>query len=250
MTPVPFSPPSEAVLAALLAGPSDEALFADANSAFAGGDLQGSRSLLIELLERNPDFPGARALLEQVEAERRKAAERRRRPLEVKPEPEPVARGPSDADLFSEAENAFTRGELAVSKRKLEALLKINPGFSGADELMERIEHRIWTKTLPRSFAARHNHRVGACDGILSLTYTGLSFRSDDHEWAWPYDELISLDRPDAVNFNVVTSDRDLMGILSKKRFKFRLEEVFSDDDWRFFRKTVLDRDQTPRTRN
>ncbi len=250
VTAVALSPPSEAELAAHLAGPSDEALFADASSALEGGDLQGSRSILIELLKRNPDFPGARELLEQVEAERQKMAERRRRPAEVKPEPQPVARGPSDAELFSEAESALARGELAVSKMKLDALLKINPGFSGVAELKERLEHRIWTTTLPRSFAAKHNHRIGNCDGVLSLTFTGLSFRSNDHEWAWRYEELISIDRPDAVNFNVVTSDRDLMGILSKKRFKFRLEEVFSDDDWRFFRKTVLEGDPTPAPQN
>jgi eukaryotic-like serine/threonine-protein kinase len=251
VTPIPLSPPSEAELAALLAGPSDEALFADASSALKRGDLRESRSILMELLERDPEFPGARALLERVEAERRKAADRRRPAVEVQPEPPSVAAtDPSDAELFAEAENALARGELAVSKTKLDALLKINPGFSGAAELMERIEHRIWTTTLPRSFAARHNHRIGGCDGVLSLTYTGLSFRSNDHEWAWAYDKLIGLDRPDAVNFYVVTSDRDLLGILSNKRFTFRLEEVFSDDDWRFFRKTVLDRDLTPGPRN
>ena len=251
VTPIPLSPPSEAELAALLAGPTDEALFADASSALKRGDLRESRSLLLQLLERVPEFPGARALLERVEAERRKAADMRRPAVEVKPEPPPVAQtDPSDAELFAEAENALARGELAVSKTKLDALLKINPGFSGAAELMERLEHRIWTTTLPRSFAARHNHRIGGCDGVLSLTYTGLSFRSNDHEWAWAYDKLIGLDRPDAVNFYVVTSDRDLLGILSNKRFTFRLEEVFSDDDWRFFRKTVLDRDPAPAPRN
>jgi serine/threonine-protein kinase len=250
VTPVPLSPPSEADLAALLAGPSDEALFADAKSALERGDLQGSRDILMELLERAPEFPGAQALLEQVEAERRKASERRRRVVEVKPEPRPVAADPSDAELFAEAENAFARGDLAVSRTKLDALLKINPGFSGAAELKERIEQRIWTTTLPRSFKARHNHRIGSCDGVLSLTFEGLSFRSNDHEWAWGYEALISMDRPDAVNFNVVTRDRDLMGILSNKRFRFRLEEVFSDVDWRFFEKAVRDQHPTPAPRN
>ena len=250
VTPVSLSPPSEATLAALLAEPSDEALFADASSALKRGDLRESRSLLMALLERAPDFPGALELLEQVEAERRKAAERRRPAVEVKAEAPPVATEPTDAELYAEAENALARGELAVSKTKLDALLKINPGFSGAAELRERLEHRIWTMTLPRSFAARHNHRIGSCDGVLSLTYTGLSFRSNDHEWAWAYGELISLDRPDAVNLYIVTTDRDLLGILSNKRFTFRLEEVFTDDDWRFFRKTVLDRDPTPAPRN
>jgi serine/threonine-protein kinase len=249
-TPVPLSPPSEATLAELLAGPSDEALFADASSALKRGDLRESRSLLMALLERAPDFPGARELLEEVEAERRKAAERRRPAVEVKVEAPPVATEPTDAELYAEAERALARGELAVSKTKLDALLKINPGYSGADELRARLEHRIWTTTLPRSFAARHNHRIGSCEGVLSMTFTGLSFRSNDHEWAWAYGELISLDRPDEVNFYVVTSDRDLLGILSKKRFTFRLEEVFSDDDWRFFRKTVLERDPTPAPRN
>lgn len=249
VTPVPLSPPSEETLAALLAGPSDEALFAEASSALKRGDLRESRSLLIALLERAPDFPGARELLEQVEAERRKAAERKRPAVEVKAEAPPVAAEPTDAELYADAESALNRGELAVSKTKLDALLKINPGYSGLAELKERLEHRIWTTTLPRSFTARHNHRIGGCEGVLSLTFAGLSFRSKDHEWAWAYGDLISLDRPDAVNFYVVTTDRDLLGILSKKRFTFRLEEVFSDDDWRFVQKTVLDRDPTP-TRN
>jgi serine/threonine protein kinase len=250
VTPVPISPPSEEVLAALLAGPSDEALFADARSALERGDLQGSRSALVALLERNPDFPGAQALLDQVEAERRKAAERRRLPAEVAPELPPVATEPSDAELFAEAENALARGDLAVSQTKLDALLKINPGYSGLAELKERLERRIWTATLPKTFVARHNHRIGSCEGVLSLTFEGMSFRSNDHEWAWAYDELISMDRPDAVNFNVVTRDRDLMGILSNKRFRFRLEEVFSDTDWRFFQMAVRDRVPTPAPRN
>jgi hypothetical protein len=190
VTPVPISPPSEEVLAALLAGPSDEALFAEAKSALERGDLQGSRSALMALLERDPDFPGAQALLEQVEAERRKAAERRRRPAEVEPELRPVATEPSDAELFAEAEYALARGELAVSQTKLDALLKINPGYSGLAELKERLERRIWTTTLPKSVNARHNHRIGGCDGVLSLTFEGLSFRSNDHEWAWAYGEL------------------------------------------------------------
>jgi hypothetical protein len=115
---------------------------------------------------------------------------------------------------------------------------------------MERLEHRIWTMTLPRSFAARHNHRLGSCEGMLSVTFTGLSFRSKDHEWSWAYGDLVSLDRPDAVNFYIVTTDRDLMGILSNKRFTFRLEEIFSDDDWRFFQKNVLDKNAAPASRN
>jgi hypothetical protein len=247
VTPVPISPPSEEVLAALLAGPGVEALFADAKSALERGDLQEARRVLTALLERDPDFPGAQALLEQVEAERRKAAERRRRPAEVEPELPPVAAEPSEAELLAEAENALARGELAVSQTKLDALLKINPGYSGVAELKERLERRIWTTTLPKSFDARHNHRMGSCDGVLSLTFEGLSFRSNDHEWAWAYDELMSMDRPDAVNFNVVTRDRDLMGILSNKRFRFRLlGEVFSDTDWRFFRAAVQDRVPAP----
>ncbi len=250
VTPVPLSPPSEEVLAALLAGPSDESLFADASSALKRGDLRESGSLLMKLLERSPEFPGARDLLDQVEEERRKAAERRRPTAEPTPEPPRVAAAPSDAELFAEAENALARGELAVSRTKLDALLKINPGYSGIAELKERLEHRIWTATLPRSFAARHNHRIGGCDGVLSLTFTGLTYRSNDHEWSWAYDLLISLDRPDAVNLHVVTTDRDLLGILSNKRFTFRLKETFSDDDWRFFRKTVLEREPKPAARN
>ncbi len=251
VTPVPSSAPSEAVLAALLAGPSDEALFAEASSALERGYLRASRSVLMQLLERDPNFPEAQALLarlERVEAERRKAAERRRRAAEKKPEPLPTQ--PSEAELFSEAESALTRGELAVSKSNLEALLEINPFFSGASELMDIVEHRIWTTTLPKLFSARHNHRVGSCQGNLLLTPTGLSFRSDDHEWAWVYDELISMDRPDAINFNIVTGDRDLLGILAKKRFKFQLRETFSEEDWRFFRETVQGRDPTPAPQN
>jgi hypothetical protein len=239
VAPIPLSPPSDEVLTALLAGPSNEVLFADAASALERGWLEESRRTLLTLLKRDPEYPGAQALLERVETERRKAAERRR-PAKAEPAPVAVAKDPTDAELFSEAETAFARGELSVSKRKLEALLKVNPGFAGASQLMEKIEHRIWTMTLPRSFAARHNHRIGGCEGELSLTRTGLTFRSDDHDWSWQYDSLVSLDRPDAVNLNIVTSERDLMGLLSKKRYRFRLEAAFSDDDWRFFQKNVL----------
>jgi hypothetical protein len=247
VAPAPLASPSDEVLMALLAGPSNEVLFADATSALERGWLEESRRTLLTLLKRDPDYPGAKALLERVETERRKAAERRR-PVRTEPAVvDAAAKDPTDAELFSEAEMAFARGELSVSKRKLEALLKVNPGFAGASQLMEKIEHRLWTMTLPRSFTARHNHRIGGCQGELSLTRTGLAFRSDDHDWSWQYDSLVSLDRPDAVNLNIVTSERDLMGLLSKKRYKFRLEVAFSDDDWRFFQRNVLGAEATER---
>jgi hypothetical protein len=239
VAPLPLSPPSDEVLTALLAGPSNEMLFADAASALERGWLEESRRTLLTLLKRDPEYPGAKALLERVETERLKAAERRR-PAKSEPAPVAAAKDPTDAELFSQAESAFARGELSVSKRKLEALLKVNPGFAGASQLMEKIEHGMWTMTLPRSFTARHNHRMGGCEGELSVTRTGLTYRSNDHDWSWQYESLVSLDRPDAVNLNIVTSERDLMGLLSKKRYKFRLEVAFGDDDWRFFQRNVL----------
>ena len=210
--------------------------------------------MLTELVKRDPTYPGAQILLgwlERAERERRQAAAKRRRAAEIKPEPPPVVvEEPTEAELFSEAESALARGELAVSKNKLEALLKINPVFSGAAALMEMVERQIWSTTLPKTFFARHNHRIGGCEGILLLTPSGLTFHSVDHEWAWVFDELISMERPNAVNFNILTGERDLLGILENKRFRFELREMFSEEDWRFFQKTFEGRDPTSAPQN
>ena len=58
----------------------------------------------------------------------------------------PGASGPrasSDADLYHEASVAFGRGDLDSSKAAIEELLRRNPGFDGAPELLVKVNERL-----------------------------------------------------------------------------------------------------------
>ncbi len=97
---------------------------------------------------------------------------------------------PREGTLFDEARAALSRGDLEVSKAKLEALLQKNPGYAGVSELLLDLDEERWERAnLPMSFAATHDHRIGECAGTLSLEDWGIRYDSDKHEWRWHLDQ-------------------------------------------------------------
>lgn len=136
------------------------------------------------------------------------------------------------ADLFYEARMALERGELEESQAWLEELLLKDPTFAGAADLLVEVTDRLWEENLPLEFGARHNHRLGGCDGELSLATIGVRYVSDAHDWAWSHEDIRVLERPDGGTLVVETFETDVISLGKNKRYKFELEGNLSGEDW------------------
>jgi hypothetical protein len=222
-----------------VAVPSEAELFYQANLAFDNRDYDRARLELQTLLELKPDFTAAQNLLARVEREL--AAARAPAPapkpaprvVERAPEPKreeakvPEPAKPDPGRIFEEAKSAFDRGDLGLTASKLEELRALDPTHGGARELRAQVEERRWEQTLPRTYKARHNHRIGGCDGTVSLTAQGLSYRSSEHEWMWSFAELARADRKNERELSVETR--------GKKSFNFQLRDPLASSDWSRF---------------
>lgn len=146
--------------------------------------------------------------------------------------------GPSETELFNEARAALSRGDLDTSQTNLEALLKRNPGYSGISEIFIELDDERWKRAnLPMSFAAKHDHRIGQCEGTLSLEDWGIRYDSEKHQWRWHLDEIRLMEREDPRHLHVETHDKDLLVLGKPKRFKFSLASALEDDAWDRYRK-------------
>jgi serine/threonine protein kinase len=216
-----------------LAGISDAELYHRASVALDSGDLAVARAVLVNLLGRNPGFEGAPELLVRVN-------ERLRRESAANGDPSagPMMNGPQgelDARLFYQAGLAFERGEWQQSKTDLETLLTKTPSFAGAIELLARVNDEMWKERLPLSFRARHNHRIGNCNGTLTLEKWGIGFSSDDHQWLWKFGEIRMLERESRTVLNVETFETDVLGLGKPKNYRFELATPIRDEDWSRF---------------
>ncbi len=140
--------------------------------------------------------------------------------------------GRSEADLFYEARVALERGDLEASKAELEALLRRDPSFSGASELLVDVNDEMWKKTLPISIRAKHNHRIGSCTGTLMLSAWGVNYYSEEHEWRWQFDEIRIMQREGRRVLHVETYEKDVLGLGKPKNYKFELSRTLSDGEW------------------
>lgn len=146
--------------------------------------------------------------------------------------PSSVARTPSVADLFYQARLAFERGELEEAKSRLDRLLEHDPAFAGGAELYVQVTDQLWERRLPIGISARHNHRLGSCEGEVSLATLGVRFHSADHDWAFAREDIRVLERPDESTLIVETYEKDLLSLGKNKRYKFDLETPLPEDDW------------------
>ena len=237
-------------------GPTDAELFSEAALAFARDDLEGSKATLETLLDRSPDFAGARELLDRVEKRLAnptpepvaKAAPPPSAEVASAPqsEPEPAAQNEpldnpdppsSDAQLLGEARLAYERGEFAASRQTLDALLSTDPSHAEARQLLAAVDDAIWQSGLPLSFGAAHNHRFGECNGTLSLEPWGMSFTSEDHAWQWAFGDMVSLERGDRWVLNLKTQESDRLNLGGGKNYKFQLTHPIPVDDWARFQR-------------
>ncbi len=219
------------------AEPSDAELFYSANLAFENGEYERSKAELVTLLERRPDFGAARELMARIDRElapKPRVPERTRAPRRVvhktlepepKPEPQPVEPpAPDEAALFDDARSAFARGDLETTREKLDELGKLDAAYPGAWKLREQLAERFWERKLPLVITVRHDHALGGCDGVMTLTKTGFGYRSDRHEWVWSFAEITATDRRDANRLRIETR--------AHASFNFELREQLSKEDW------------------
>jgi serine/threonine-protein kinase len=167
-----------------------------------------------------------------------KPVERRARPSperEERKEPAPL----SEADLFYQARVALERGDLEQSRARLEALLSRDPSFAGAAELYRVVTDQIWETRLPLLLAARHKHRLGGCEGELSLASLGVRFQSPDHDWAFRPEDIRVMERPEERTVIVETFERETLSLGKNKRYRFDLETPLSDGDWTRFQRLL-----------
>ena len=138
----------------------------------------------------------------------------------------------TEAELFYEARLALERGELERSRATLETLLSRDPSFTGASELYAEVTDQIWETRLPLVLGARHKHRLGGCEGELSLASLGVRFQSLDHDWAFRPEDIRVVERPAGTIFIVETFEKDTLSLGKNKRYRFDLETPLSDADW------------------
>jgi len=138
----------------------------------------------------------------------------------------------TEAELFYEARLALERGELERSRTTLEILLSRDPSFTGAGELYAEVTDQIWETRLPLVLGARHKHRLGRCEGELSLASLGVRFQSLDHDWAFRPEDIRVVERPAGTIFIVETFEKDTLSLGKNKRYRFDLETPLSDADW------------------
>ena len=212
---------------------SEAELFYRANLAFESGDFEQSKKELTKLLELKPDLTAARELMTRVERElapepeppKPKPRPRRvRKPApkpEPKPEPKPAPAPPTPNELFAAARD---RGELENARVKLDQLGTLNRSYPGARQFQNELSDRFWERKLPLAFSARHDHALGGCDGILTLTSRGYGYRSDDHQWFWSFWEVAETARRSARRLRVETN--------GGKSYNFELCDGLSSDDW------------------
>ena len=212
---------------------SEAELYHEASVAFERGDLDTTKAALERLIRRNPGFEGAAELLVKVNQRLRE-----RSPVaDTAAPPEQPAPDPPEAQLFYRTRLAFERGDLEDSKRQLEALLRAHPSFEIASELLVKVNDEIWKKSLPMSFRAKHNHRLGSCTGTLTLAAWGIRYASEDHEWRWDFAEIRLLEKDGRRILNLETHETDLLGLGKPKNYKFELRNPMRDDDWSRYRR-------------
>jgi hypothetical protein len=226
--------------------PTEAELLSRATTALEAGDPEAARLELTALLQLRPDHAEAQELMARVERDLAStttpspapdpnpAPRRSRKPAETATEPNPAETsappetGSADpARLFDEARVAFARGDLDASEARLEEILSLDPNFPGAWKLREDLADKRWERTLPHKYGARHAHRLGGCVGVVMLTPTGISYRSNEHQWEWTFPELARAIRKDERHLSLETKDG--------KSFNFELGETLSALEWTRF---------------
>jgi serine/threonine protein kinase len=147
----------------------------------------------------------------------------------------PSARAPADQELLVRALAQREEGDLEASRASLEALVRRGPDFPGAASLLAQIEDELWLQTvLPMVFQARHKHRLGSCEGTLTLDEEGVAFDSEKHgNWRWGFGEIREMERKEVAEIELRTGEKDVLRLGKAKRYVFELvDRGLSEEDW------------------
>lgn len=92
--------------------------------------------------------------------------------------------------------------------------------------------------------SVKHNHRIGGCEGVVSVFEDRLVYASDEEESSrtWLWTDVRSVSRPDPYRLEIATYERELGG---RRTFTFDLKAAISDEDYdriwqRVYRPTPL----------
>ena len=209
-------------------------LFYRANVAFGEEDYEQAKIELEALLELKPDFTAAQFLLDKVKLELEPPE------LEATPKPKPrpkqetTARKPSPSSpvappalLFAEAQMALEQGDIETAEAKLEELRAVDRSYAQAARLAEELALARWMAKLPLSYSGKHDHKLGSCEGVVTLNADGIGFTSDAHSWSWPFAQLTRSERRDSKRLRIETT--------RKKKFNFELHDPIQLVDWSKF---------------
>ncbi len=151
-----------------------------------------------------------------------------------------VAGPPSDRELLVRALAQREAGDLEACRATLEALLSRVPDYPGAASLLAQVEEQLWLQSaLPMVFQARHKHRIGSCEGRLTLDKEGLVFLSEKHgTWDWPFSEIREMERKDVAEIQIRTEEKDVFRLGGAKKYLFKLvDRGLSEEDWERYKR-------------
>jgi serine/threonine-protein kinase len=147
----------------------------------------------------------------------------------------PSAGASADQELLVRALAQREEGDLEASRASLEALVRRVPDFPGAASLLAQVEDELWLQTvLPMVFQARHKHRLGSCEGTLTLDEEGVAFDSEKHgNWRWGFGEIREMERKEVAEIELRTGEKDVLRLGKAKKYVFELvDRGLSEEDW------------------
>ena len=149
----------------------------------------------------------------------------------------------SQADrLYQDAVAALDSGDLEGSRASLDSLLEREPRYPGASELLLTVKAEVVRRRLPIDVSAKHDHRMGSCQGRLTLAEGRIEFVSEAHgAWRWAFDQIVYIERKDARHIMLKTEERDTLKLGGSKSYKFELGAPIGRETWNAFR-TIANR--------
>jgi serine/threonine-protein kinase len=85
------------------------------------------------------------------------------------------------------------------------------------------------SQRLPRSWSARHKHRIGVCTGTLTLAEGEIRFESAAHgRWQWKLTHVVSMSSEHQWHFAIQTTDDEALRVGSRKILKLREDKNFN----------------------
>jgi hypothetical protein len=153
-----------------------------------------------------------------------------------------VAEPPTERELLVRALAQREAGDLEACRATLAALLGRAPDYPGAASLLAQVKEQLWRRdALPMVFRVRHKHRIGSCEGTLTLDEDGLVFDSEEHgTLRWPFSQIREMERKDVAEIEVRTDEKDILRFGGAKKYVFDLiDRGLSEEDWQRYKRLI-----------